>query len=838
MTELPIDAALPAVLESLHKRRGLVLVAPPGAGKSTRVPPGLLAPGLLDADHPGVVLLQPRRVAARAVAARIAQERGWRLGHEVGYHVRFDRRVGPETRLRVLTEGVLTRQLLADPFLEGVGAVVLDEFHERSLHTDLALALLREVRDAARADLRIVVMSATLDPGPIARFLGDGAVVEVDAPTFPVEVEYRPPESGRPLPVRVAAALRQATESDPRDALVFLPGMAEIRACAREIEPWAQGQGWVVLPLHGSLSAEEQDRALRPAGGRKVVLATNVAETSLTIEGIGTVIDSGLARFAEHDPATGLERLRLGRISRASARQRAGRAGRTGPGRCIRLWSPRDERAMLAQDEPEVRRADLAATVLGLHAWGCTDPRRFGWFEPPPAEALDAAERVLTMLGALDPDTGRITAPGRDLMAAPAHPRIGRLLVAAVEAGRLDEGAALAALLAEGDAAARSGASGRPDPGRGVSDLLNRLDAIERRGPGSSSRLARARDEMVRVGRRLRVRRLPAPPDEGDDPLLKLVLRAYPDRVCRRRAGDRMAGVMVGGRGVRLDPSSVVRDSELFLALDPREERRGGVREATVRTASAIRAEWLAELFPEAVREERAAVYDEGRAKVVGLVRTLYHDLVIREEPHAAVDPETAATALAEALAPRAAEILRRDEDAAALLDRIASLRQWRPDLGLPEPDDAHAAECLRRACWGCRGLDGLHGRPLAGFVRAMLDEPQARALDELAPETIRVPSGSRVRLRYEPGRPPVLAVRLQELFGWTETPRIAGGRVPVLLHLLGPNFRPVQVTDDLRSFWANTYARVRKDLRARYPKHAWPDDPATARPEAKGRRS
>lgn len=813
MDPLPIDPVIPELLDHLRRRRAVVLVAPPGAGKSTRVPPALLAPGLLLAENPAVVVLQPRRVAARAVAARIAVERGWELGNQVGYHVRFDRRVGPRTRLRVLTEGVLTRQLLADPFLDGVGAVVLDEFHERSLHTDLALALLKEIRDAAREDLRIVVMSATLDARPIAAFLDDCPVMEVAAPVFPVAIEHHPGPPGAALARRVEAAVRLALAEDPRDILVFLPGMSEIRACARALD--LSGIDAVVLPLHGGLPAEEQDRALRPSPRRKVILATNVAETSLTIAGVGTVIDTGLARFAEHDPASGLERLRLGRISRASARQRAGRAGRTAPGRCLRLWSPRDERVMPLADTPEIHRVDLAATVLGLHAWGCPDPRRFGWFEPPPDEAVAAAERLLRMLQCLEPDTGRITTIGRDVLAIPAHPRIGRLLLAAAEIGRLDDGAALAATLAEAE----------PTEGRG--DVVARIDRL-------TPRARRARDEFLRIGRRLR-RPPPETPEAGDDPLRRLVLRAYPDRVCRRRAGDPRAGVMVGGRGVRLDADPAGDASELFIALDPREERRGGPRELTVRTACAIHAGWLAELFPEAVRTERLALFDEARGKVVGMVRTFYHDLPLREEPHAAVDDDRAAEVLAEALAPRALEILHANEEAAALLARIESLRLWRPDLDLPVVDDAAAVACLRRAAPGCRAVDDLLRRPLAAWVRGLLDAPRQRALEELAPEALRVPSGSRIRLRYEPGRPPVLAVRVQELFGCAETPRVAGGRIPVLLHLLGPNFRPVQITDDLASFWANTYPRVRKDLRARYPKHAWPDDPVTARPEAKG---
>ena len=848
---LPIDPLLPEVVAALRAHRALVLVAEPGAGKTTRVPPAILRAGLLAPAHPALILLQPRRVAARAAAARIAQENGWDLGREVGYQVRFERRIGPETRLRVATEGILTRQLLADPFLEGVGAVILDEFHERSLHTDLALALLREVREAGRDDLILVVMSATLDAGPVAGFLGDCPILRAPGRAFPVEVEHAP-ASTAPLPVRVAAAVTEAIKGGaPGDVLVFLPGAEEIRRSARELDPIARRSGLLVLPLHGRLPAEEQDRALRPApaGLRKVILATNVAETSLTIDGVGTVIDSGLARFAGFDPARGLDRLELGRISRASAAQRAGRAGRTGPGRCVRLWSPREGRGMPEFDAPEVRRVDLCSTVLALRSWGYAEPARFPWFEPPPAEHLAGAERLLAMLGAVAAEGGPITPVGRQLLAVPAHPRLGRLLVAAAERGALREGAALAALLAERDLLAPGeGRRGAP-PGRGRSDLLVRLDALaeaERRGfaaglrdagidPRGARQVAQVRDELIRQGRRFREG---APAAEADEEaILRLILLAYPDRVARRRNPGGPTGVMVGGRGVRLEPWSVVREAEYFLALDPREDRRGGALEARVGIASEVRLEWIEEAFPGAIRRERSARFDEARGRVVGIHRLWYRDLILIEEAHAAVEPAEAGAAMAEALAPRAREFFRQDDAAAAWLDRLDSLRGWMPEGDWPGFADADLAEVLATACQGKRSLDEVRRVPLLPLLKGGMPYAQADRLDELAPEAIPVPSGNRIRLAYEPGRPPVLAVRLQELFGWAETPRVAGGRVPVLLHLLGPNYRPVQITDDLRSFWSNAYFQVRKDLRSRYPKHSWPEDPWNARPEARGGR-
>jgi ATP-dependent helicase HrpB len=858
MNPLPIDSALPDILSQLRAHRSLVLIAPPGAGKTTRVPPAMIRGGLLTAEHPSVVLLQPRRIAARASAARIAEENGWRIGEEVGYHIRFERRLGPNTQIRVVTEGILTRQLVRDPFLDGVGAIILDEFHERNLHSDLALAFLREIRETVRQDVMIVVMSATLDPAPLSRYLSECPVVRIEGRSFPVELEYIPPTGRVPLPEQVASAVRSVLRSDSRDILVFLPGAEEIRRCARILEPLAECENLLVLPLHGTLRAEEQDRALRPASKRKIVLATNVAETSLTIDGIGTVIDSGLARFASHDSVRGLDRLELGRISRSSAAQRAGRAGRTGPGRCVRLWSARDERGMPESDVAEIHRVDLSECLLAIHAWGQTDPSRFQWFDAPPADAIKAAERLLTLLGACASETGQITKLGKRLFGMPLHPRLGRLLIAAADEACLFEGATLAALLAEKDLAlaAASGDHRERTSLAAVSsssDLFVRMDwldeavhkrfspALRERGidPAAARRVVAARDDLVRTARRLAgTHDAPQRHKEFDEEaLLKLVLLAYPDRVTRRRAHDRHAGLMVGGRGIRLDLASVVRDSEFFLSLDPREDRRGGPLEARVRIASAIRVEWLEALFPDAIRRERAVKFDSDKGRVVAVETTWYRDLPIREDPHVRVEPEEAAAALAEELREHAAEFVEADKDATSWLTRVWCLRDWMPDGIWPEYGPAELGDILAMASAGKRSLDEVRRVPLVPLFQGMMPAAQARALDELAPETILVPSGSRHRLTYERGRPPILAVRLQELFGWTDTPRIAGGRIPVVLHLLGPNFRPVQITDDLRSFWATTYFQVRKDLRARYPKHAWPENPLEARAEAKGGR-
>ncbi|WP_169974370.1 ATP-dependent helicase HrpB [Tautonia rosea] len=855
MLPLPIDPRLPEILDVIQRHRSLVLVAEPGAGKTTRVPPALLDNGLLDPNHPHVMVLQPRRVAARASAARIAQERGATLGEEVGYLVRFERRFSPRTRLRVVTEGVLTRLLLKDPSLDGIGAVVLDEFHERSIHTDLAVALLREVRDALRDDLILVVMSATLDAEPVARFL-DAPVLSVEGRTYPVTLSYRPSD-GLTLPDRVASAVRDVLDDpeDPGDLLVFLPGAEEIRRTAQILAPVADRLGIEVLPLHGSLPIIEQDLALAPSDRRKVVLATNIAETSLTIEGIRTVIDSGFARQASSDPARGLDRLELTRISRASADQRSGRAGRTAPGRCVRLWAERETRGMAPFDLPEVRRVDLSSTVLTLHAWGATDLHAFCWFEAPDADRLAAAGLLLRRLGAIDPSSGRITPLGEAMLAFPVHPRLSRLILASAERGVLELGAATAALLSEKDILAPRRDLDRRSRSPEVhsrSDLLVRLDLLaeaERNGfargridpridPRVARTVVRVRDELIRAAHRV-IR--PGPPQSQSDPesaLLRSVFLAFPDRVARRRGPDDPTARMVGGRGVRLDPESAIRETELFLAIDAREDRRGsGPLELRVRIASAIESDWLEECFPDAFHRSEVVRFDPSSGRVVGLATVTYHDLSLREVPTGSIDPDRAAEALADALAPRAEAIIRADESAARWLERLAFLRRSLPERDLPGFEAETLTEVLRFACLGKRTEDEVRRSAFVPLLQGRLTLEQLRLLDAEAPDTLLVPSGSRHRLSYESDGPPVLAVRLQELFGWEETPRVAGGRVPVLLHLLGPNFRPVQVTDDLRSFWTTTYHQVRKDLRNRYPRHSWPDDPWTASPEAKGSR-
>jgi len=806
-----------------------VLVAPTGAGKTTHVPPALRRAGVGGGRQ--IVMLEPRRIAARAAARRMAEENGWTLGREVGYQVRFDRQASAETKILVVTEGILVQMLQRDPFLEEIGAVIFDELHERTLQTDLSLAMARRVQRDARPDLRLVAMSATLDPGPVAAFLGDCPAIESRGRLYPVEVLYLERPDERPLAAQITAGVRRVLDTTAGDVLVFLPGVGEIQRAAEALEGLAAKRELVILPLYGDLPPERQDEVLRPLDRRKVVLATNVAETSITIDGVTAVVDSGLVRRLRFDPATGLDRLELGRVSRASAEQRAGRAGRQAPGICLRLWPAYEHATLPERESPEIARVDLAGPALQLLAWGETDLAVFAWFEAPAPEALAAAFVLLRRLGAVD-DHG-VTSLGKMLARLPVHPRLARLLIAGHGAGRTREAALLAALLAERDPFPRGPA--RSGPRRASrSDLLDRLDALEspageRLNAGAARFTLKARDQLAEIVQRELEGRKEQQRQQGDDPLLRAVLAAYPDRVARRRESGSPRGVMVGGRGVRLAEESAVLDAELFVCVDLDAGRSGPLSEALVRKASAVEPEWLpAERLSTAIDLE----FDERRDRVAAWKRTRYEDLIIGE---AEIPPPDAA-ATEEVLVRAAADRLERalalnDPEVTAFLARVRGLADWMPELGLPRFTADEIRALLPALVAGRKSFAELRRAPLLEALQGTLSYAQLEAVRREAPERLEVPSGSRVKLVYEPGRPPVLAARIQELFGLAETPRVAAGRVAVLLHLLAPNGRPQQVTDDLRSFWENTYPQVRKELQGRYPKHSWPADPWNARP-------
>lgn len=839
---LPIDPLLPGIAETLRRRGALVLVAPPGAGKTTRVPRALLDAGLLSS---GVLwVLQPRRIAARAAARRIAEELGETVGETVGYQVRDEVARSARTRILVVTEGILTRRLLDDASLPGIAGVMLDEFHERSRHADLALAMLREVRATLREDLFLLVASATLDPAPVARFLASGddpaPVLAVPGRPFPVEVRHAPHADGRPLAQRVATAVRTALSEAPAgDVLVFLPGAAEIRRAREAVE--ALDPALDVRVLHGDLPGAAQDAALGPASGgrRRVVLSTNVAETSLTIEGISAVVDSGLARTLRFDPRSGLDRLVLGRIPRASADQRAGRAGRLGPGLALRLFSEHEERGLRPFEEPELRRTDLAAPLLEVLLWASRDPSLFGWFEAPPLSSVARALRLLSRLGAVEERSFRPTPLGRRMALLPLHPRLAALVLAGRDAGLLREAATLAALVEERDvlAGSRAFGDGVPEQDRS-SDLVLRYELLaEAEGAGlSRSRLAsvgldpgaalavlRLRDGLVR--------RFPArPPGPGasESDLRRLVLAAWPDRIARRRRPGSSEAVLAGGTPLAFDPRSAVRTAELFAVIETTAGAPGPDR---IRLASAVEREWLEALPGKPVRDETVRSWDADSERVVALERTVYDDLVLDErEIGAPLDEETARLLLEAALADPT-RALNLDEGVARLRARVAFLRREMPELDLPPLDDDALRELLTDLVPGRRKLAELRAVAVEPLLRARLGARALRALDVHAPESVPVPTGRNAALAWAEDRPPVLAVKLQELFGLSATPRVAGGRVAVLLHFLSPAGRPVQVTSDLAGFWTRTYPEVRRELRGRYPKHPWPEDPWSAPP-------
>ncbi len=871
MQPLPIDQVVEAVVAAALTQRGLVLLAPPGSGKSTRVPPALAEalrtanPGPGTAKGAQVYLLQPRRIAAKTLAARIAHERGWRLGEEVGYRVRHERVGGRDTRLWVMTEGSLTRQMQDDPYLDGVGAVILDEFHERNLHSDLALAWLRELQRTVRPELIIAVMSATIDPAPIAAFLGDAPVLSAPGRPFPVAVTYAPALDQRErLDERVARAVMQALE-DPEcgDVLAFLPGVGEIRGCERLLAHLNEREV-AVLPLHGALSPAEQDRALSPAPQRKVVLATNVAETSVTIPGVRTVIDGGLARIARFNPDTGLDELHLEGISRYSAEQRAGRAGRTAPGRCIRLWSRLEDQRRPAATDAEIARVDLAPAAAALKSWHGDDTRAFPWYERPTDERLTAAEDLLAMLGLTVAPYAALTARGKRIAALPVHPRLGRLLTDAADAGQARLGASLAALVGERDVrmprprARGDDSVAEPSPADAI-DRLDALAAAERArfaphlrdqgiDPMAAREAARVRDDLLRLVSRSADDQQHTEAQPADvDTVIRLLLAAYPDRVGRRAVPDANRGSIVGGVAVEIDAASGLATrrgqprAELFLAYAV--QGLGGRRtvgQATIVRQGAELDEALIEaVHPGALARRTQLTWNDQAQRVDALIGWFYRDLCLRLVRDGTADPDAIAAFLATRLKAEAAALIAADADCASWLQRLRWLRAVRPELDLPALDEADINEMIDALCLGCRARAEVVLKPKQPWLAAKLSYAQNQLIEREAPSHVVVPSGSRMPLDYAnatAAQAPILAVRLQEMFGLPATPRIADGRVPVLLHLLGPNYRCEQVTTDLASFWANTYPQVRKDLRARYLKHSWPDDPLAALAVAKGR--
>jgi ATP-dependent helicase HrpB len=840
---LPIDPLLPEIVTSLRERPSLVLEAPPGAGKTTRVPRALLDAGLTGE----ILVLEPRRLAARLAARRVADELGQQVGDQVGYRVRFEDVGSRQTRVRFVTEGTLTRMLLSSPRLDGVGAVLLDEFHERHLQTDLALALLTRLQHSERPDLRLVVMSATLDGERVARAL-EAPRIRSEGKCFDVRVTFAEGQDERPLELQIAGAVRQLTrEGLDGHVLVFVPGSREIRRALDALGPLAQQEDLALHALHGDLSTEEQDAVLRPGPRRKIIVATNVAESSVTIDGVAAVIDSGLARVASFSPWTGLPALRTERVSRASAAQRAGRAGRTREGRCLRLYTRHDHDTRPEHDLPELLRADLAECILELahHGLAVGD---LPWLDAPPEPAVSAAVELLRRLGALD-ERGAISPRGRSMLRFPLHPRLACLVVEAELRGVGPDGCRLAALLSERDlrqteraSFAARGRDSRLDEAS-FSDPIARLDDLRRaerdrlsgaelraRGldPGAVFAALKAARQLLP---RLASRHGDARVDE-DLALQQSLLVAFADRVARRRRPGGRELVMSGGGAVTQGESSAVLAAPFVVVVAVQEGEEKGRGGPIARSVSAIEPEWLLELFPERVRDTREVSWNGEAERVEVLERLLYDQLVLDEtRGKGGADPRCAAVLAEAALRKGLAAFVEPPDALERWLQRVRFVAAMVPEFPRFEGEELRAR--MEGLCEGKSSFEELRCASLLGELTGSLTGEQAQRLAAWAPERVELPGGRRCQVHYEPGQPPYIESRLQDFFGMKATPTVAGGRVPLVLRMLAPNQRPVQITTDLAGFWARTYPGVRKELCRKYPRHAWPDDPLTAQPPA-----
>jgi ATP-dependent helicase HrpB len=828
-----IDPILPQLKETLRTHSAAVLQAPPGSGKTTRVPLALLE--LFPPERGRIVMLEPRRLAAVSAARWMARGLGEKVGQTLGYAIRFDRKVSDRTRIEVVTEGILTRRIAADPSLEGTAMVIFDEFHERSLQADLALALCLDVRQSLREDLKLLVMSATLDCSPIAELLGGAPILSAGGQTFPVEVRYRAAERDGTLEERTCAAVAAAIRETEGDILVFLPGAGEILRTAERLSelPLVRSRELTLHPLYGDLPFLEQERAILPGRKRKVVLATNIAETSLTIEGVKVVIDGGLARRLQYDPRTGMNKLITVTISRASAEQRKGRAGRVEPGVCYRLYGRHVFEGMVPYTPPEIVSADLASLVLELAAWGVKDPGVLSWLDPPPLTAWKEARGLLEDLGALGRDGG-LTRSGREMVSIPLHPRLSRLLVRASELGCPRTGADLAALLSERDIL-------RPGTlaGKGAwkdSDIGGRLEMLQSwrrsgRLPGEVD--LRAVERVARVAEALfRVIRSKTEKEPEKDPTLlpRLLINAYPDRVARKREEGGGRFLLARGQGVRINDQDPLAAGPFLIAAQVEGGQKG---EARVHLAEPISETLIRQELEGRMEEVRRVAWDRQEGRIVSVLEERLGALLFTVKPLIPSEEETAqlicreirATGLAIPFSPE----VRQFQGRVSLMRRLFPEEDW-PDFSEKtlrgSPED-WLAPFLR----GIRTRDQLAALNMLPPLQARLSAEQNRLLERRLPSHLTVPSGHRIPLDYAAGDIPVLAVKLQEMFGQPDSPVLAEGRVKVLIHLLSPARRPVQITRDLRGFWDSGYSLVKKELKGRYPKHPWPEDPWNAVP-------
>ncbi|MEY2548575.1 MAG: ATP-dependent helicase HrpB [Verrucomicrobiota bacterium] len=839
--DLPIFELEPSIVENLHAHSRVIIQAPTGSGKSTQVAQILLDHGVLGDGQ--VVILQPRRLATRLLAARVAAERNSRLGDEVGYQIRFENVTSPRTRIRFVTEGILLRQLIQDPELRGVSAILFDEFHERHLYGDITLARAVSLQAASRPDLKLAVMSATLDAGALEKYLAPCSILTSAGRAFPVEIEYLPkPVGGDDYPIWELAAdeLERLASTTSGDVLIFMPGKYEIGRTISAIRASRVSDRFVALPLHGELPPAEQDAALAQYEKRRAIVATNVAETSLTIDGVQVVIDSGLARTARFDPRRGINTLLVEKISRASADQRAGRAGRTAPGRCLRLWTEREHIDRAAQELPEVKRLDLAEVVLTLKASGVDDIALFRWLEPPEAQALARAEQLLADLGALS--ANGITPLGRRMLAFPVHPRYARMLLAAHEY-QCVQAIALIAALTQGRNLLRrlEGKQAREDRddvlgGETESDffiLMRAFRYAEKAGfdsrrcarlginAGAAREAAQLNDQFLAIARDEQLDLRAGETRPGS--IQRCVLAGFPDQVAMRLDAGTLRCALVHGRRGVLARESAVHEAKLLVASEIREiESSGKERQVLLALATRIEEEWLRELFPESFREERRVEFDSILRRVVGRRTTQFHDLVLRSEEFPAKDDPGAAQILAREVLSGNCPLKHWDNAVEQWIARVNFVATEFPDLQFSRIGDAEKLLLLEQLCQKATSYKEIKERNVMPVVKSWLNPGQQQALDDLAPERIKLPTGRAAKIIYADNAAPTIAARIQDLY---DTPRgltIGRGRIPLRIEVLAPNNRPIQITNDLETFWREGYPKVKKELQRKYPKHVW----------------